>query len=281
MNRISAFAEFGVYFSKDLKKLQTNKKNLLIMMLFPVAAMLITVWIAGEDMFVNSEGTKSGCFVLVSAAIWGGVFNSIQTVVKERETVKRDYNSGIRFRCYILSKALVQFIICVFQSIILTGAFVGVKQIYENDVIEEGIILSSALVEYYISILLLMYAADMLGLVISCCVRKSETASVASPYVLIVQLIFSGILFEMEGFSDTLAKLMISRWGMEALGSISDLNGLPSRIQESFPMYEMEAKDMFLRTSEHIGQVWAILLVFSIVSIILADIVIHGIAKDR
>ncbi len=53
--------------------------------------------------------------------------------------------------------------------------------------------------------------------------EKEEAANVLAPYILIVQLIFSGILFNMEGMADYISYIMISKWGMEALGSIADL----------------------------------------------------------
>ena len=53
--------------------LMGRKKNLVISMMFPVLAAIIVVWIAGENMFVHYDGTKSGSFVIVSAAILGWI----------------------------------------------------------------------------------------------------------------------------------------------------------------------------------------------------------------
>ena len=64
------------------------------------------------------------------------------------------------------------------------------------------------MVEFYISIFLLMYAADAMGIMISCLVKKEEAANVLAPYILIVQLIFSGILFAMEGMADYISYVM-------------------------------------------------------------------------
>lgn len=151
---------------------------------------------------------------------------------------------------------------------------------YDNELPDSGIIFGNTLVEFFVTILLLMYAADAMGLMISCIVRKEETANVMAPYILIVQLIFSGILFDMEGAANAVSYIMISRWGMEALGSTSKLNDLPLRLAEQAPMLEKEFEERFDATSEHILMVWGILLIFSIVSIILGNILLHRVSKD-
>ena len=224
--KISALKQWQEFTIEYFQNMMGDKKNLLISLLFPVVAAIIVIWIAGENMFVHYDGTKSGSFVVVSAAIWGGLFNSIQIIVKDRKNVKRNYVAGARLRCYTASRAVLQFFLCVVQSAILTLSYIGVSKIYDNELPEEGVIWGNPLPEFFVSILLLMYAADMMGLLISCLVKKEEAANVLAPYILIVQLIFSGILFVMEGLADKLSYVMISRWGMEALGSIARLNDL-------------------------------------------------------
>lgn len=278
--RISQMQEWGLYTKQYIQLLMSDTKNLIVSMLFPVLAAMIVVWIAGENMFVHYNGTKSGSFVLISAAIWGGLFNSIQIVVKERKIIKRDYVAGLRMRCYTSSRAIVQFVLCMIQSAVLTLSFLGVEMCYGNALPKSGIIFGSPLIEYYISLLLLMYAADMMGLMISCIVKKTETANVLAPYLLIVQLIFSGILFEMKGFAEKVSYLMVSRWGMEALGSISDLNNMKLQIQMEVPNVPHEAEDMFTYTDDHLLFVWGVLIVFSIVCVTVGNLLLHRVSKD-
>lgn len=232
-------------------------------------------------MFVHYDGTKSACFVIVSAAIWGGLFNSIQVVVRERENIKRDYTAGLRLRCYTASRAVAQFVLCLIQSILLTCGFVGVEWKYGNELPGSGVIMGSALMECWITIILLTFAADAMGLFLSSLVRKPETANVMAPYILIVQLIFSGILFKMEGGAEILSYAMLSRWGMEALGSISDVNELPLRIAlEKNIVIPHEAEDMFLRTAGHLLLVWLVLILFSAFFLVLGNLALHRVAKD-
>lgn len=279
--RISPFQELLVNISESWFVLLGDTRNLLFSLLFPIGAAVVTVWIAGKDMFNNFESTKSACFIIVCAAIWGGLFNSIQVVVKDRALIKRDYTSGaLRIGCYTLSRAMIQLCLCAIQSAALCLIFFGVKLVYENTLPENGIMLASAIIEYYITILLIMYAADTLGLMVSCLVKSEQLASQMSPYILIVQLLFSGVLFAMEGAASNVSAVMLSRWGMEALGSISNLNDLPLRLQEEFPMIPHEADEAFLYTAEHLQEVWLILLVFVVVPLIVGNIALHSVKKD-
>lgn len=278
--RVSAWKEWRVLTKQFILIQLHDQKNLLLSLAFPIIASGITVWIAGENMFVHFEGTKSACFVLVSAAIWGGLFNSIQVVVRERENIRRDYASGLRLRCYTASRAIVQLVLCLFQSVLLTSSFLGVERKYGNELPERGIILNTSLPEYFISIVLLMFAADMMGMFLSSIVKKPESANVMAPYILIVQLIFSGILFPMEGGAEKLSYAMLSRWGMEALGSISDLNELPLQIQATVPTVPHEADSMFLHARWHLLVVWLILVGFSVLFLLIGNLFLHRVAKD-
>lgn len=281
VNRISPLRELGLLIGEGWSVLLGETRNLVISLLFPLIAAAVTVWIAGEDMFLNCESTKSACFILVCAAIWGGLFNSIQTIVKERENVKRDYVSGaLRISCYTTSRALLQLLLCAVQAAMLCLSFFGIRAVYGNELPEEGIFWGNAMVEYYITVFLVMYAADTMGLMISCFVKSEQLASQLSPYILIVQLLFSGVLFDMEGAAEPVSALMLSRWGMEALGSISNLNGLPLRLQEEFPMIPHEADEAFTYTASHLGEVWLVLLLFVVIPLVVGNFLLHGVKKD-
>ena len=279
--RISPLRELQLLLGESFSILVAQTRNLIISLLFPLGAAAVTVWIAGEDMFLNMESTQSAAFILVCAAIWGGLFNSIQVVVKERKNIKRDYISGaLRICCYTASRAIIQLGLCAIQAAVLCLSFLGIEWFYGNELPAEGIVFGPVMLEYYISVFLVMYAADTMGLMISCIVKSEQLASQLSPYILIVQLLFSGVLFPMEGASSSVSAFMLSRWGMEALGSISDLNGLPLRLQEEFPMIPHEAESAFEYTSEHLLTVWLILLAFVVVPLIIGNFILHGVKKD-
>lgn len=278
--QISSFRQLKEFTVEYTQLLLGDKKNLLVSLMFPIMAMLIVIWIAGENIFVHYDGTKSGSFVVVSAAIWGGLFNSIQTIVKDRKNIKRIYMAGARLRCYTESRAIIQFVLCTVQSFILSLSYMGVHLVYDNKLPKKGVIFSNPLIEFFVSTLLLMYAADMMGLMISCFVKKEETANVLAPYILIVQLIFSGILFEMEGAANYVSYVMISRWGMEALGSTAKLNDLQLKIQMTVPSVPHDFEARFEATDSHLLIVWGVLLAFILIFGLLGNLLLHRVSKD-
>ena len=152
-NRISPMSELSLLIQEAFLVLIGETRNLIISLLFPLIAMLVTIWIAGEDMFINFESTKSGCFIVVCAAIWCGLFNSIQVVVKERAIIKREYVSGaLRICCYTGSRTILQTVLCLLQSLVLTLCFPGVELIYGNDMPGYGLAFDSIFPEFFIKI---------------------------------------------------------------------------------------------------------------------------------
>lgn len=283
--RISAKRELQLLLRQGWLVMLGERRNLIISLLFPVIAAIIIVWIAGENMFENYESTKSACFIVVCSAIWCGLFNSIQSIVKERENIKRDYVSGaLRIGCYTASRAILQFFLCLVQSLVLCLAIPFVEVVYGNDLPGSGVLDGPVMIEYFISVFLIMYASDAMGLMISAFVKKDELASKLAPYILIAQLLFSGVLFAMEGGAEVLSGVMVSRWGMEALGSVSDLNDLPLRIHEEAPMtvelVKHKAEDAFKHDPGHLLLVWFILILFVAVPLVVCNLSLRNVKKD-
>ena len=151
--RIGAFAQWKEFTIEYFQIMMGDKKNLIISLLFPVLAVCIVIFIAGNDFFVNYEGTKSGNFVFVSAALWGGLFNSIQVIVKDRKRIKRNYMSGARIGSYTMSRAVLQFVLCFVQTLILMLGYIGVEKIKGNSMPAEGLLIKGVLFEYFIYLL--------------------------------------------------------------------------------------------------------------------------------
>lgn len=278
---ISVVDELVLLTQESFYILLGERRNLVISLLFPAVAGLVTVWIGGEKMFATMEATRAACFILVCAAIWCGLFNSIQVIVKERPNIRRDYASGaVRLGCYTASRALVQLGLCVLQSAILVMSLPMIAKTYDATLPKEAQVMSSSLVEYYVSLLLVMYAADTMGLMISSLVKSEQLASQISPYILIVQLLFSGVLFELKGAATNVSSIMLSRWGMEALGNISNLNDIKSAIAEKIPQYTVPYAEAYEHTPEHLKETWWILVVFCVAPLLLSNLLLHRVSKD-
>lgn len=103
----------------------------------------------------------------------------------------------------------------------------------------------------------------------------------AAPFVLIIQLLFSGILFNLEGMGKKISYCTVSRWSVEALGSIARLNKLELKMQADFPMIEHEAETFFKASKIHVLSAWGILLGMTALLMTVGTILLKNVAKDR
>ena len=101
-----------------------------------------------------------------------------------------------------------------------------------------------------------------------------------APFVLIIQLLFSGILFELKGAGSKIAYATISKWSVESLGSIADLNSLTMKMQEEIPGIEHEFQDIFESVSKHLLTNWAILGGIVVLCGIITTVLLRNVARD-
>lgn len=275
--RKNFFEEFLSLTGEYLMDFWENKKELVKIIGFPIFADFVVMLIASKHMFENYEDTKSAFFVIISAAIFGGLFNSISIVASDRKNIKqRAATPNFYYGSYLASRLVVQFIICLLQSWIITKIF----EMVPNDYPKHGLIFDSTINEFWVTIFLVIYAADILGLMISSAIKKEKLASTISPYILIVELILSGTLFKFSKEVKPLSYPMESRWGMEALGSTARLNDLKLRIQSTIPNVPHEKESAYKATEAHLMNSWKILLAFIIIEAVFAYVAMTKISKD-
>lgn len=95
-------------------------------------------------------------------------------------------------------------------------------------------------------------ASIAIGFFISALVKSGDKAMAVAPFVLIVQLLFSGILFTLKGAGEIISYFTISRWSVESLGSIAKLNKLDLKLQADYPMLEHKAEAFFKASKTHL-----------------------------
>ncbi len=239
-------AQIPVYLGKFLRMFiyQSDWKVL------PMAAIIaaLVTFVTGQNLFVTQEGTLTGSFALVCVCIWNGFFNSIQVVCRERQIVKREHRAGMHISAYIGAHMIYQFLLCLAQTLIT----IGVCRMASVKIPEKGLITPWGAIDLMISIFLITYASDIMSLAVSCIVNNTTTAMTVMPFLLIVQLVFSGGFFQLTGFAEKLTLLTVSRWGLQSLGTIGNYNALPMvtlwntifkfkdmEINGSKPIYEM------------------------------------------
>ena len=189
--------------------------------------------------------------------------------------VKREYMANLRLTGYVLSKVVLQALIGVVQAIVLTETFLILV-----DKQKEGIFFDNYSVEIVFTIWLTILASTAMGLIISALVKSGDKAMTVAPFVLIVQLLFSGILFTLEGAGKNISYCTVSRWSVEALGSIAHLNSLELKMQKEYPMLEHKAESFFKATAGHVSYAWMILIAMTAICIVSSIVVLRRIAKD-
>ena len=214
--------QVGIYFGKLIRMFLYQNDWKVIPMAMLIAAVVSIV--VKKDFFVNMEGTLKGALALSCIGIWNGCFNSIQVICRERDIVKREHRAGLHISSYILSHMLYQLILCLLQTVatVVILVAIGIKFPYW------GVISNHMLVDIGITVFLITYAADMMALFISAIVRSTTTAMTIMPFLLIVQLIFSGGIFVLPEWSDTIAKFTISHYGVRCIAAEAGFNDLPS-----------------------------------------------------
>lgn len=270
------FQQFLVLAQRYGELMFHDTQRLLVLLLQPclIAALLYVV--ADKEIFKIYESTKSMLFALSCSGIWIGLFNSIQEICKERTIVKREYMANLRLPGYVMSKFVFQFALGGIQAAALTMIFLGLigKK-------RAGIFFNNFTMEMFLTVWLTVLAAIALGFVLSAMVRSGDKAMAAAPFVLIIQLLFSGILFQLKGAGKLISYFTVSRWSVEALGSIAKLNRLDLKLQKDYPMLEHEAEAFFKAAKGHVVQCWGILLLMTVVCLVVSMISLRRIAKDR
>lgn len=125
-----------------------------------------------------------------------------------------------------------------------TGSYFDNGISYINEKQGKRYFLRNFRIEILFTIWLTVVAAIAMGFIISSIAKSGDKAMTAAPFVLIIQLLFSGILFNLEGMAK-ISYCTVSRWSVEALGSIARLNKLELKMQADFPMLEHKAESFF------------------------------------
>ncbi len=283
--QISVWTQIVILVKRQFYILKANSKKILMVGLLPVVTAIIVGLVSSEDTFITYEDTKSTLFTMVCVAIWIGLFNSIQEICQERGILKREYMANLKIFAYVTAKFIVQFILCLLQSLV----FLGVCMLL-MDFPSEGVVSESFFIDVFISLFLLMLASDMLGLFVSSIVKSGDIANITAPIILIVQLVLSGVLFDLNGFTEKISYITFSKWGMDSLGSIVDLNNLELRVVAEAKddatrnmlesVIEREFYDGFEAVPKHIWFTWIVLFLFIVLLIAVSSLILRRISKD-
>lgn len=213
--RISRLGQIKVYLGKCFRIFVNEKQWKNFISAFIIV--MIISFVTSEDMFVKYHDTKNGAFAIICACIWTGLFNSIQSICRERSIVKKEHRTGLHISSYIFAHVIYEAVICAVEALIVM-AVVLVKN--GEHLPAEGLILPPAL-DLYLLLFLVTFGSDMLAILVSCIVRSPNTAMTVMPFILIIQLVMSGAVFPLNGGAKTVAQFTLSKWGLDGVVAVA------------------------------------------------------------
>jgi len=232
---------------------------------------LILMLVKKEDAFETYEGAKQIFFTVACMITLMGIINSFLEICKEKEIVKREHRSGVSAISYLLSKFIVLSSIGVIQVTIfsiLLFAFIDLPSV--------DLVLNSH-IELALILYLTIIAATAMGLLISVLAKTSEQATLMMPALIILQLVFAGVLFELSGATEYISYVIVSKWSMASLGTAIDINSLPLKLAIEMPQIaeiprELDATFEFTKQNLIGSGIWLIGL--TILSMTISKIVL-------
>ena len=257
--------QIKVYFGKCWRIFK-NENGWKVFISSGIITFLISL-VTGADMFKGYRATRNGAFALVCACIWIGIFNSIQSVCKERDIIKREHRSGMSIFSYVNAHALFELIQCFLEAVIVTV----MTLIFNSDTVPSAGAIMPVALELTVSFFVIIFSSDMLGLMISCIVKTPQTAMTVMPFVLILQLIMSGMIFELKGFTDKLSNLMISKWGLNAICISANVNAMAGAPGDE--SYKFEALNLL--------KMWGLPMLFALVYILVGIMFLSLVDRDK
>ncbi|ARQ71436.1 FHA domain-containing protein [Streptomyces marincola] len=230
--------------------IMADKGFLGLTLALPIVLGVVSTFVPAEDGLgygTAENGGRNGdasiiLLILVVGMCFTGAANAVRELIKERVIYERERAVGLSRSAYLMSKVFVLGIVTVIQ-----GAILSLIGFLPREMPEEGVLFTSApALEMTLVLMVLGCTSMMVGLVISALVRTSEMTMPLLVMISVVQLVFTGSLFQVHGSLgvEQLAWLMPSRWALAGTGTTVDLNVLtasPTAEPDPDPLWKPEA----------------------------------------
>ncbi|MGF1491534.1 MAG: ABC transporter permease, partial [Microcoleaceae cyanobacterium] len=233
----------------------------------PVGILLIRLAIRDQNPFADQPSlpiaslARQVLFVFTCAALWVGLSSSLQEIVRETVIYQRERLVNLDILSYLGSKLSVLSALAVVQTLLMTLVILISFAWPESNLISWPIGIG-------VTTWLTLLGCISLGLMVSAMVKNNAQASSALPIILLPQIIFSGILFKMEGLSRVFSWLMLSRWSIGAYGTLADVNQLiprPVQLPNGTTIAQsIQASAAYEPTWENLVLNWGMLLLHSL-----------------
>ncbi len=220
-NRIT---QFLVFVKRDILSKLANTQYLVINLAeAPLLAFLLAYIIKYYNVNVSNQFGYSlsensnlpvYIFMAVIVGLFIGLTVSAEEIIKDRKILKREKFLNLSWGSYLSSKIAVQFSISAIQSflfVMIGNSIMEIKGMY---------------LEYWLVLFSAWCFSNILGLVISDSFKTVITIYILIPFLIIPQLILSGIIVKFEKLNPNISnprnipiygEIITARWAYEAL----------------------------------------------------------------
>ncbi len=210
----------GIFFIRDFLAKISDRQYLVITLLgSPLLALLLSWFLKYSDgqayKFSDNDNIPAYIFMCVITSMFFGLMVSSEEVVKDRKLLKRESFLNLSWFSYINSKIMMMFLISAIQTFLFV--------IIGNTVLE----IRDMTFNYWLVLFTISCFANTLGLNISSAFHSVITVYIIIPFIIIPQLLFSGVLVKYDRlhkvswgtqeFVPFIGDLMTARWAFEAL----------------------------------------------------------------
>ena len=164
--------------------------------------------------FRENENIPVYMFMAVVVMLFIGLTVSAEEIIKDRKILKREAFLNLSKGGYLFSKIAIMFLLSSIQTILLI--WVG------NYILE----IHDMFWDYWLVLFSAACFANILGLNISSAFNSAVTIYILIPFILIPQLLFSGVMVKFDKLNPSIVvhnsvpvigEMMVTRWAYEAM----------------------------------------------------------------
>ncbi|MCH8330850.1 MAG: ATP-binding cassette domain-containing protein [Bacteroidetes bacterium] len=217
----SILKQFMVFVTRDVLTKLTNTQYMVINLLeAPLLAFILAYFVKyfridmSEYLYRYNENIPVFMFMSVVVVLFIGLTMSAEEIIKDQKILKREKFLNLSKGSYLFSKIFIMFTLSAIQT--LSFILIG------NYILE----IKGMTLDYWIILFSSAAYANMLGLNISSAFNSAVTIYILIPFILIPQLLFSGVLVKFEKLNPSIivynsvpaiGELMVTRWAYEAM----------------------------------------------------------------
>lgn len=229
-----------IFFVRDFLSKIADRQYLAISMLgAPLLALILSFFtrnVPGASYrLTDNDNLPAYLFMCVVTALFMGLIISAEEIVRDRRILRRESFLNLSWFSYMNSKVLMMFIISAIQTatfVLIGNMILGIR----------GMTTAYWLILFSTSCL-----ANLIGLNISSAFSSAVTIYILIPFIIIPQLLFSGVLVKFDNlhrnsnavseYVPLLGELMPARWAYEAI-AVKQFRD--NRYEKNFFNYDQE-----------------------------------------